>query len=250
MTEQFLYSKTAKGLRELANKKPGLSPIALQVLTLVDGKSDNSRLQAMIAETSTQEIKQALDVLLAAGLIRQIEADDDAFPGNEGSIAVTEFDAEEGVRAWAEAQRCATALKDEGFYALNEHQPAAGKELQALVVEDTRSTAQLEIALLKVEGFTVRHAANGKEADEILQVMIPHLIILDINLPDTTGLIILEKLRSHPRLGSVPVILVTANVGEKDVLAGIRAGADGYIFKPFRPDSLTGCVRRVLNIGK
>jgi CheY-like chemotaxis protein/DNA-binding HxlR family transcriptional regulator len=243
-----LYSKTARGLVEVTRKKLGLSRIARQVLNFVDGKSNFADLLALTENISSEELTQALNDLLGEGLIRQILATEEEpdFAYGETSISVAELDPEEGVRAWAEAQRCAQALRETGFYAIHEGHSFVGKEPQVLVVEDTASTAEMEMLLLRREGFAARHAANGKEAAEILETMIPDLVLLDVNLPDTSGFKILETLRNHPRLKHLPVIMVTSQVGEEDVLAGIRGGADGYIFKPFPPKLLIQCIRKVL----
>ena len=251
MTQSTVYSKTAKGLTELTHKKSVLPEIAHRLLGLIDGKSNIAVIFARLEEDSPQDLQQSLEHLLTQGLIKQLAGSspaDEDFPQDGAHISVTEFGAEEGVAAWAEARRCARALDKNGFYAIREHPEIQKTSATALVIEDTKSTAFLEMAILKKAGFTPRNAADGKEAWEILETMIPDLIILDVNLPDTNGLVILETLRRHPHLKDVPVILVTAQFGEEDVMAGIRAGADGYIFKPFQQNALTECVRRVLKI--
>lgn len=251
MTQQTVYSKKAKGLTELARKKSSVPEIAHRLLGLIDGKSDIATIFGRLEEDSPQDLQQSLEYLQAQELIKKLAdsaLSDSDFPQDGAHISVTEFDAEEGVAAWAEARRCARALDENGFYAIRKHPDIQGGSAVTLVIEDTKSTAFLEMALLKKEGFTPRHAANGKEAWGILEIMIPDLVILDVNLPDTNGLIILKTLRRHPRLKDTPVIMVTAQVGEQDVMAGIRAGADGYIFKPFQQNALIDCVRRVLKI--
>ena len=249
MTNQIVYSKTPKGLTELAKKKSDLAQNAHRTLRLIDGKSHLEAIFDQLEDVSIDELQQCLNQLLTLGLIRPLPvANDDHsdFFSETGHIFVTEFDAEEGVLVWAEAQRCAKALTERGFYAIHERQTLPEKAPQALVIEDTKSTAFLEMALLENEGFSTRHALDGKTAWEILETNIPDLIILDVNLPDTNGLRILETLRKHPRFKDIPVIMVTAMIGEQDVMAGIRAGADGYIFKPFQQNALIDCVRRVL----
>ena len=249
MTQSTIYSKTPKGLAELSRKKSALPEIAQRLLGMIDGKSAIGVIFAGLAEYSAQDLQQSLDFLLAQGLTKQLADNshtDSDFPVDGTHISVTEFDAEEGVLAWAEARRCAKALDENGFYAIRNNPRVSGESAHALVIEDTESTAFLEMALLKKEGFTPRYAADGKQTWEILETMIPDLVILDVNLPDTNGIKILETIRSHPRLKDIPVIMVTAQVGEEDVLAGIRAGADGYIFKPFRQNALIDCVHRVL----
>ena len=249
MTNQTIYSKTPKGLTELARKKSDFPENAHRILSLIDGKSNLGEILGKVEDVSMEELQPLLNHLLTQGLIKPLlvaNDDNDDFPSDTVHISVTEYDVEEGVLAWAEAQRCAKALNESGFYAICERQVMPGMAPQALVIEDTKSTVVLEMALLEKEGFTSRHAPDGKTAWEILETTIPDLVILDVNLPDTNGLRILETLRKHPRLKDIPVIMVTAMFGEEDVIAGIRAGADGYIFKPFQQNALIDCVRRVL----
>jgi DNA-binding response OmpR family regulator len=73
--------------------------------------------------------------------------------------------------------------------------------------------------------------------------------LLDIELPDTDGLQVLERLRTHPRLGKLPVIMMTGRAGADDVLAGLAAGADGYVSKPFKMSALVKAVNQVLGNG-
>jgi len=69
-------------------------------------------------------------------------------------------------------------------------------------------------------------------------------------LPDADGFDILRKIREHPALRVVPVIMVTGNATREGVLKGLAAGADGYITKPFEPDNLVATIRAVLGLEK
>jgi DNA-binding response OmpR family regulator len=117
-----------------------------------------------------------------------------------------------------------------------------------LSVEDDPLVARLLTVLLGREGFGVTHVADGKATLHALEENPPDLVLLDVMLPDTTGFEILEWIRKHPGLSGLPAIMLTAQVGEEDVQRGLRAGADGYIFKPFKPEPLLECIRRVLKI--
>lgn len=250
MSLQVLYSKTSKGLAELARKPLALPLNTALLLGQVDGQSGYSQLQGKCVGLSAEEFKAALNDLLGQGLIRVLvnEGMAAAQPVRQQDIAVAELDPEEGVRAWAEAVRCARSLKEVGFYASGGRRT---RQHSVLVVEDTLSIAQLEMMLLKQAGFETRHAATGQEAMALLQAQMPDLIILDVNLPDTTGFKILTTLRqdaAYKAFRDVPIIMVTAQASEEDVLTGIRGGADGYIFKPFQHESLIGCVRQVLGM--
>ncbi|MDH4191878.1 MAG: response regulator, partial [Betaproteobacteria bacterium] len=76
----------------------------------------------------------------------------------------------------------------------------------------------------------------------------PDLVLLDVTLPDADGFDVLAKMRLHPALKTVPVIMVTAIATREAVIKGILRGADGYITKPFEVDVLLKAVRTVLGL--
>lgn len=102
--------------------------------------------------------------------------------------------------------------------------------IKILIVEDD-ITLNNGIALsLKQDGYLFHSAFTLKEAKEYLRNDTPNLIILDINLPDGNGLELCREIR---RTSSVPIIFLTANDMETDIVAGFSLGADDYITKPF-----------------
>ncbi len=250
MDPTAIISKTAKGIAELGSRGLGLTRDHYRLLGQVDGKATTARV-AESAGLSMAEAEPMIARLQADGLIQLLTgaADRDlAFYPNGAAISVTELDPEEGVRAWAEAQRGVQELRGNGFYAGTVRPMQGGNKPNILSVEDDPLVARLLGVLLSREGYAVRHAADGKAAFRELEENPPDLAILDIMLPDTTGFEILEWIRHRPNLAALPVIMVTAQMGEEDVLRGLRAGADGYIFKPFRPEPLLKCIRSVLKI--
>jgi two-component system OmpR family response regulator len=82
-----------------------------------------------------------------------------------------------------------------------------------------------------------------------LRQPLPDLILLDVNLPDVNGFDILAKMRQHPVLKIIPVVMLTAEATRESVLKGLQGGADGYVTKPFEPDLLVNAVKAVLGIG-
>lgn len=247
MSIQVLYSKTAKGVAELSKKAPALSRAAQYVLSVVDGQSGYKQLLEKCNRIPADEFKTAINELMGQGMIRALvnSAPIVAEASDDSEITVAELDPEEGVRAWAEATRCAQSLKQVGFYTA----PSRRKnQALILVVEDSIAVAQLEMTLLGQAGFTTQHAETGAAAMQFLAANTPDLVILDVNLPDTTGFEILATLRKHERFSKLPIVMVTTQAGEDDVLAGIRGGADGYIFKPFQHEALISCVRQVLDL--
>jgi CheY-like chemotaxis protein len=105
-------------------------------------------------------------------------------------------------------------------------------------------------ALMAGEGFEVSVAANRDEVVAGLrQPHLPDVVILDVMLPDVNGFDILQKLKAHPALKAVPVIMLTADAARESVMRGLAGGADGYITKPFEREKLLGGVRAVLGLG-
>jgi CheY-like chemotaxis protein len=217
---------------------------------MVDGRSNLIDL-AEKTGLGQEHAEQILSRLLAEGLVKEIAASlerNEVEASGQVSISVTELDPEEGVRAWAEAQRGARGLHDHGFYAHAVRPLAGGAPPRILSVEDDPLMARLLMVLLQREGFLVRHAADGAAAYRMLAEETPDLVILDVMLPDTTGFKLLEWIRKQPQFTDLPAIMLTAQVGEEDVMHGLRAGADGYIFKPFTPEPLLQCIYSVLKL--
>ena len=116
---------------------------------------------------------------------------------------------------------------------------------KVLVVDDEPSTVGLLRRLLAREGYTVVGAASGKEALEAVQREQPDLVVLDVVLPDLDGLEVCRRIKDEPITHLLPIILVT---GTSDRVAGIDAGADEFLRKPFDPSELLARVRSLVSI--
>jgi DNA-binding response OmpR family regulator len=90
-------------------------------------------------------------------------------------------------------------------------------------------------ATIQSDAYNVVEAADGNEAWMLIQLYKPSLVLLDIQMPGRSGLDILALIRSDPNLQATRVILLTAKALAADVEAGMRAGADLYLTKPFSP---------------
>ena len=89
-------------------------------------------------------------------------------------------------------------------------------------------------------------AGSGREGLEKAREVRPDFILLDLNMPDMSGLEFLRRLRRHKRLFDTPVVLFTAHAAQVDIVRGLQAGADGYIAKPIAASALVAAVRTVL----
>jgi DNA-binding response OmpR family regulator len=115
-----------------------------------------------------------------------------------------------------------------------------------LIVEDDNDMAALMRRILEKDGCTVYRAADGKEAKELIgRLAPPALVTLDIFLPDASGVDLILDVRATPGWERVPIVMVTAKPKDKDVNWAIKSGANAYLVKPFKPDELRDCVRRV-----
>lgn len=115
-----------------------------------------------------------------------------------------------------------------------------------LIVEDDDDMAVLMQRILEKDGWTVHRAVDGKGAKELISRLAPPaLVTLDIFLPDTSGVDLILHVKDTPGWERVPIVMVTAKPKDKDVNWAIKSGATAYLVKPFKPDELRDCVRRV-----
>lgn len=125
---------------------------------------------------------------------------------------------------------------------------AVGRETRrmkgtVLVVEDEHSIADLVRAYLRREGFDVVWARRGEQALEELSRHPVRLVVLDIGLPGIDGFEVCRRLRSRT---GVPILILSARDDEVDRVAGLEAGADDYVTKPFSPRELVARVKAIL----
>jgi two-component system phosphate regulon response regulator PhoB len=115
-----------------------------------------------------------------------------------------------------------------------------------LVVDDEPDLVDLVCFNLSEAGHRVDSALSGREALDKLTRARPDLLILDLMLPDVEGTEICRRVRSDPRLRSLPVLMLTARAEEMDRVVGFEVGADDYLTKPFSPRELVLRVRALL----
>lgn len=115
-----------------------------------------------------------------------------------------------------------------------------------LIVEDEPAIAELIAVNLRHNGFRPTWAMDSATAQTELDAVLPDVILLDWMLPGESGLALAKRWRSNPRTKGVPIIMLTARGDEIDRVAGLDAGADDYIVKPFSTKELLARVRAVL----
>jgi two-component system, OmpR family, phosphate regulon response regulator PhoB len=117
---------------------------------------------------------------------------------------------------------------------------------RVLVVEDEGAIAELIAINLRHAGHAVSLAVDAEEAQAAVDGVLPDLVLLDWMLPGQSGLALAKRWRSQARTREMPVIMLTARVEESDKIAGLDAGADDYLTKPFSTHELMARIRAVL----
>jgi len=121
-------------------------------------------------------------------------------------------------------------------------------EAAILVVDDDAPIRRMLDRTLSAEGYAVETAADGGEALAAVERSAPDLVVLDVGLPGVDGLSVSRRLRAKGL--AVPVLLLTARDSVPDRVAGLDAGADDYLVKPFATEELLARVRALLRRGK
>jgi DNA-binding response OmpR family regulator len=116
-----------------------------------------------------------------------------------------------------------------------------------MIADDHPDLVEIVRIMLEEKEFNVRCAYSGQELFAGLEEQKPDLILLDIMMPQMTGLEVLTLLKENPDTSSIPVILLTAKVQYEDILGGYKMGADYYITKPFTDTQLITGINLLLS---
>ena len=176
--------------------------------------------------------------------------------GDESAFSTREADRTLGLdqaRMRRDGETASVALARTGAYISADRlsrRPAPRKppaDTVVLIVEDDPDQLALADLRVSMAGYKVRVA---KSVNEFLHSMLdegpPDLLLLDVVLPDGNGFDLLAKMRRHAVLGSLPIVMLTAENKAEDIGKGLLLGADGYITKPYTKNILADVIRRVL----
>jgi len=119
-------------------------------------------------------------------------------------------------------------------------------EIKILLVDDDADILEFIRYNLLKEGYQVSIASNGKEAVKKSRSLQPHLIILDVMMPEMDGIEACQEIRNIPELNNTVITFLTARSEDYSLLAGFEAGADDYIQKPIKPKILVSKVKSLL----
>jgi len=253
-----VFALTDRGSNELRGGSTGLSAQALEVLVLIDGKRSVADLGRHVRTVTPEALAPHVRSLLNAGYVRTAKADDDP-----SSLDFTYFfsrpspapDETQRTRAAREAANGASELQHAGFYVSIARRATTAAAVRkdtlpsVLIVEDEPQVAKFVRKLLEIEGFEPRIAATREEiVAELKRDPLPDLVLLDVVMPEVSGFQVLERMKAHPMLRTLPVIMLTAQANVDGVMRGLAGGADGYITKPFEMDVLMKGIRAVLGM--
>lgn len=118
---------------------------------------------------------------------------------------------------------------------------------QIVLIEDNEQNRYLATFLLEKNGYAVISAADGTQGIELAGRVLPHLILLDIQLPVMDGYAVARELRNNPALRETPIVAVTSYAMQGDREKAIEAGCTGYIEKPINPETFVTEIEHYLN---
>lgn len=256
---QDVFIASDKGNDELKGGSTRLSPLAIELLVIFDGQLNLGEALAKLRTKSPavddREARTTAQMLASSGLIElssgmlDINTDFSYFFGTPPAAPTAEAVA----RATDEAEAGAKKLSLDGYYVSIARRaadrPRPDRALNVLAIEDEPEMQRMLRFLLTEAGFSARVAGNRAEILAALRVLpSPDAVLLDVMLPDADGFDILARIRQHPVLKALPVVMLTAKATRDDVLRGLAGGADGYITKPFDPEVLIAGVRAILGL--
>lgn len=260
VADDEVFALTTAGQAQLNQSGTALSREAIEVLVLIDGRSSAIELMRGMPVLAPAAVREKLGELLAAGLIRNVKSGGSALgqidPGDFFKTIgkPVKLMAGEGEMHSGEAVAGLGSLQERGYYvriakraAARPQKPEGAKKV-ALVVDDDPDIGALLGKILRLEGYETLLAANKAQVLEALRrTEVPDIAFLDVTLPDVDGFHILSRMRQHPQLKVVPIVMLTASATRGDVLKGLHFGADAYVTKPFNYEALMKAMHTVLS---
>lgn len=124
------------------------------------------------------------------------------------------------------------------------------EESVILIVDDLKQNLKLLNIILESAHYQTSLALSGKDALERLKVLNPDLILLDLMMPDISGLEVCRRIKSNPEYEHIPVIFLTASIEENHLIEAYSLGANDYVNKPFRKPELLARIKTQLTLRK
>ncbi len=121
-----------------------------------------------------------------------------------------------------------------------------GPQKTVMIIEDEPDVSELFAEMMRLNGLRVIRTYTSTPAMTLIDQERPDIVILDVMMPDVSGLEVLTYMRSIPKLASIPVVVVSAKAAPADIQAGLAAGATAYLTKPVSYTDLKAAVDRLL----
>jgi two-component system OmpR family response regulator len=249
---------TRDGENELHEAGTQLLPTQLEALVLIDGRASLSEVVKRAPATQQEAVRASLLELVDKGFVSgKDQLQPDGFdPGDFfTSVQSRPRAVEPGHEAEAEAAANERFLRENGFCVNVARRSAAKRQRDkasrpmVLVIDDDTDICGLLQMYLKLEGFDSRAAGNREQIlAELRRAPLPDAVILDVHLPDADGFDVLHRMRGHPALKGLPILMLTGEATREAVLKGILGGADGFVTKPFDIHHLVRAVKAVLGL--
>ena len=255
--ENNVFALTPKGQAELRGAGTSLSAAEIEILVLIDGQSTVAETAERSRMPGVADVLAIFRKLAHGGWVEKTKA------GAGPYSLVDFFESGEPVSpsaaATARAKRATAAttqlLQQQGYFVRIARRagaaspPGQSGRHSILVIEDEPVLARMLKHVLEAEGFSVRNAMNRAQiVAELRQPPRPDLVLLDVMLPDVDGFEVLLKIRQHPALKTLPVVMLTSKATRAAVLEGLACGANGYITKPFEIPVLLTATNAVLGL--
>lgn len=220
-----------------ASKIPGLNSLSRFDACLINASAKYTNGDAAPAMAALHGKKPAVMI----GTNEELAEHMDSFAEPNHDMIVRPLDPEELVmRAFRILKHATLSLEE-----MEPLIPNAGRRM-ILIADDDAATVVLVSAILKHSNFDCEVANDGEQTLELTRKTKPHLVLLDVSMPKMDGFEALTALRNDPRTRDTPILMVTADHNEADLIKGFSLGADDYITKPFNSGELMARINRAL----
>jgi two-component system, OmpR family, response regulator len=258
LDESAILVLTREGENELHEAGTQLTPAQLEALVLIDGHTNLAQVVKRAPASEQQSVRTSLQELIDKGFVSALaEWHSDGLDAGDffTSVKTRPRAVEAGHEAEAEAAANLEFLHQNGYCVNVARRPKVKRERpkgsrpMVLVIDDDQDICGLLQTYFKLEGFDSCTAGNRAEiVAELRRAPLPDVVILDVHLPDADGFDILHKIREHPVLRGLPIIMLTGEATREAVLKGVLGGADGFITKPFDIHHMVRAVKAVLGL--
>jgi len=254
-TQDRIYVRTKAGDEALASDDTAIPSDYRRILRLIEGSTHAQVIRGRLRHVADKLLDDWLAELEELGLVSSMakdvtqELDFQALLASRQGARATQPDDSQRMDVEAAFKEVA----EKGAYLaadrIKNRAPLArtADRIRVLIVEDDPDQAALADLRVSMGGYQVRLARNCAElVNEIRTRKAPHIVLLDVMLPDGDGWDILASIRRHPKLAQLPVVMLTSLNEENEVRWGLALGADAYVTKPYSKKILTETIAAVL----